>query len=116
MNTKSSPWQARFDLKTCAADEIDPAIPTTAPGVAVVYAESADGETIFLVLESRARGLRDLCIRRLQTAKIPADTQLKVSFKSIPLANTSPESVHAACREQVILAGELRRELRPSMR
>ncbi len=39
MNTKLSPSQARFDAKTCAADEIDPAIPATAPGVAVVYAE-----------------------------------------------------------------------------
>lgn len=113
---KSSPWQARFEFKTCAADQIASAIPANAPGVAVVYAKAGDAETIYLVLESRAGSLRDFCAKRLQTAKIPAASTLTISFKSMPPADASAEAVSACCREQVILAGELRRELRPAMR
>ncbi len=116
MDTKTSPWQARFGLKTCAADELNTAIPPAALGVAVVYGKSAEGETIYLVLESRAGSLRDFCVKRLQTAKLPAASSLTVSFKAMTLADASAEAVSAACREQVILAGELRRELRPAMR
>lgn len=114
METK--PWQDRFGLKTCAADKTVTAIPPDAPGIAVVYAQTKTGETIFLVLESRAGSLRDLCVKRLQTAKLPPGTPLTVSFKIIGPDEKSPAAVSAACREQVILAGELRRELRPAMR
>ena len=114
METKS--WQVRFELKTCTAEKVTTAIPAKALGVAVVYTKTEAGETIFLVLESRAGSLRDFCVKRLETAKIPAGTPLHISFKSIPIADKSPEAVSAACREQVILAGALRRELRPAMR
>lgn len=114
MNTK--PWQDRFDFTTCAADKIGTAIAPDAPGIAVIYTQTKAGGTVFLVLESRSGSLRDLCTRRLQTAKIPAGTPLTVSFKIMLPAGQSPEAVGAACREQVILAGELRRELRPAMR
>ncbi len=116
MDIKTSPWQERFGLTTCAAGEIESAIPPAALGVAVIYAQSTAGDAIFLVLESRANSLRDLCVKRLQTAKIPPGAPLTVSFKAEILADASPEAVHAACRRQVILAGELRRELRPAMR
>ena len=113
---KTSPWQTRFGLKTCTAGAIATTIPPTALGVAVVYAKEAAGETIYLVLESRAGSLLDFCVKRLQTAKIPPASSLTVSFKSILPADASPEAISAVCREQVILAGELRRELRPAMR
>lgn len=117
MNTKPAPWPARFGLTTCTAGEIATAIPPAAIGVAVIYALAAKEETVtFLVLESRAGSLRDLCARRLQTAKFPADASLLVSFRTIAPADSSSEAIHQACREQVILAGELRRELRPAMR
>lgn len=109
-------WQVRFDLKTCTAAKITTAIPAKAIGVAVVYAVGDAGETIYLVLESRAGSLRDFCVKRLATAKIPAGTAVTVSFKAMPLADTTPEAVSAACREQVTVAGALRRELRPAMR
>lgn len=113
---KSPPWQTRFGFKTCAADEIATAILPSALGVAVVYAKTGVDETIYLVLESRTGSLRDFCVKRLQTAKIPPASSLTVSFKNIAPADASPEAIGAACREQVILAGELRRELRPAMR
>jgi len=109
-------WQVRFELKTCSAAKITTAIPAKAIGVAVVYAKAEAGETIYLVLESRAGSLRDFCAKRLATAKIPAGTELSVSFKATPLADKTAEAVSAACREQVIMAGALRRELRPAMR
>ena len=109
-------WQVRFELKTCSAEKITTAIPAKAIGVAVIYAVGDAGETIYLVLESRSNSLRDFCVKRLATAKIPAGTALSVSFKSTPLADTTAEAVSAACREQVIMAGALRRELRPAMR
>ena len=113
---KSSPWQKRFGFTTCDATEVATAIPATALGVAVVYAKTDDAETIYLVLESRAGSLRDFCVKRLQTAKIPAASALTLSYKILPTADASPEAISAVCREQVILAGELRRELRPAMR
>ena len=116
MDTKTMPWQERFGLTTCPALKIEAVIPPTALGVAVIYAPLPVGETIFLVLESRAGSLLDLCIKRLQTAKIPAGTPIMISYKAEILPSASPEAIHDACRKQVILAGELRRELRPAMR
>jgi hypothetical protein len=116
METNPTPWQERFGLTTCPATDLGGAIPPAALGVAVLYARTAEGEKIYLVVESRAGSLRDQCVRRLQTAKLPPAAELTVAFKSESLAEPSPEAVHAACREQVILAGELRRELRPAMR
>ena len=54
-------WQVRFELKTCTAAKITTAIPAKAIGVAVVYSVGDAGETIYLVLESRAGSLRDFC-------------------------------------------------------
>ncbi len=118
METKHATWQERHGLTICPAAAIESAIPTTALGVAVIYSPaSAEGaEKIFLVIESRATGLRDQCARRLETAKLPSLASLVVAFTAEVLTKTSPETVHAACRQQVILAGELRRELRPAMR
>jgi hypothetical protein len=116
MENKSATWQERFSLTTCSAQEIDPAIPPTALGVAVIYAQAAAGEKIFLVIESRTGGLRSQCVKRLKTAKLPPDTSLMVAFKGEILSDASPGAVHAACRQQVMLAGVLRRELRPAMR
>jgi hypothetical protein len=113
---KTSPWQKRFDFKTCAADEIGTAIPAKALGVAVVYEKSVEAETIYLVLESRAGSLRDFCIKRLQTAKLPPAEKLTVAFKCLQPTDATAEAISAVCREQVILAGELRRDLRPAMR
>jgi hypothetical protein len=117
MNTRSTPWSARFDLDICAANEVETRIAPNAVGVAVIYTVSGTDETTtYFVLESRARGLRELCTKRLETAKIPAGTPLLVAFRATTLADTSQEAVNAECRKQVILAGELRRALRPAMR
>lgn len=116
MDPKTTPWQKRFGLTTCAASELNTAIPATAVGVAAIYSKADDGEKTYLVLESRGSSLRDLCVKRLETAKIPAGTELIVSFKTLPLADKSPEAISAVCREQVIIGSEMRRELRPAMR
>ena len=116
MKIKPETWQDRFGLTTCAADEINPKIPETALGVAVIYTRTDDSETIFLVIESRTSGLRSQCEKRLQTAKLPPIGQLMISFKAEVLPDDSAETIHAACRAQVIFAGELRRALRPAMR
>jgi len=116
MDPKSSPWQSRFELKTCAAADIATAIPAAKPGIAVIYSKAKGEETIHLVIDSRAGSLRDLCAKRLETAKLPADAPLTVSYKIIAPADQSPDAVSACCREQVIVAGALRRELRPAMR
>lgn len=115
-STKS--WQDRFELKTCAAAKLEKAIPAAAVGVAVIYtaAEGEADEKIHLVVESRAGSLRAQCLKRLQTAKLPPVAALTVSFKSAPLPDSSPETLHAVCREQVVFAAQLRRELRPAMR
>ena len=109
-------WPASFGLITCAASELDTALPPTVLGVAVVHAPGAAGETIFLVVESRAGSLLAQCVRRLRTAKLPEPGTLRVSFKVVPPADASAEAVHEACRAQVILASELRRALRPALR
>lgn len=117
MDIHSPSWQERFGLTTCATSAISETIPAGAFGVAVIYARTAAGDQILLVIESRTGGLREQCIRRFETAaKLPPVAELTVSFKAELLANPSPESVSEACREQVIFAGELRRELRPAMR
>ena len=118
METNTATWQERFGLTNCPAPGINPTIPPAALGVAVIYmtAATAMDEKIFLVIESRASGLRSQCERRLQTAKLPPLASLTVAFKAELLPDASPEAVHAACRAQVVLAGELRRELRPAMR
>lgn len=116
METKPTTWQERFGLTTCPAELIDPTIPPSVLGVAVVYTVGAIGEKLFLVVESRSGSLRTQCARRLQTAKLPPGAPLTVAFQGQVLADDSPEAVDVACRQQVILAGELRRELRPAMR
>ena len=116
MDNNTAPWQDRYELTTCTAKGITKAIPAKALGVAVIYAKQDDGDTIYLVLESRVGSLRDLCKKRLETAKIPEGTSLHVSFKIIPATDDSPAAVSAACREQVLFASPLRRELRPAMR
>lgn len=116
MHNTSAPWQERFGLTTCAASDLEQTIPPEAPGVAVIYARAAEKETIFLVIESRAKDLRGQCARRLKTAKLPPVGALVISFQAEALPYPTPEAVHAACRRQVVLAGALRRELRPSMR
>ncbi len=118
METKPATWQERFGLTACAAADVEKAVPSKALGVAVIYsqAKGAEPEKIFLVIESRAGELRSQCVKRLQTAKLPPIASLTVSFKAEILPDVSPEAVHAACREQIILSGELRRELRPAMR
>jgi hypothetical protein len=116
METKSGTWQHRFALTTCAATEIETAIPAAALGVAVIYATEAKGEQILLIVESRAGSLRSQCLKRLQTAKLPPIASLQVSFVGETLGESSPEALHEACRRQVVLAAEMRRELRPAMR
>jgi hypothetical protein len=116
METKFGTWQERFGLTTCAALDIEKVIPAAALGVGVIYEETDVEQKIFLVIESRAGSLRSQCTRRLQTAKLPPVASLVISFKADILPDASPESVHAVCRQQVIFAGELRRELRPAMR
>jgi hypothetical protein len=116
MEIQENEWAQRFGLTHCAAADINQKLPPDALGVAVVYAEDADGQSVFLVIESRARGLRAQLSRRLETAKFPAGVALQVAFRVEAPTPVTPEEVHAACREQVILAGALRRELRPAMR
>jgi len=116
MENNTTSWQERFGLTTCPASGIDPAISPAAQGVAVIYSKTEAGEKILLVLESRTSGLRQQCAKRLQSGKLPPVEQLTVSFKAELLADTSAEALNASCREQVIFAGELRRELRPAMR
>ncbi|WP_438483035.1 hypothetical protein [Oleiharenicola lentus] len=109
-------WQERFELTTCTAAEIEKLIPADALGVAVIYQEVADGGKTFLVIESRAKSLLAQCTTRLQTAKLPPAETLRVAFQAAPLADATPETLREVCRQQVYLAGELRRELRPAMR
>jgi hypothetical protein len=116
METKSASWQEHFGLTVRPASAIDREIPPTALGVAVIYASAPPREQIFLVIESRAGALLTQCNKRLQTAKLPPLDTLTVAFKAETLSEATPEAIHAACREQVVFAGELRRELRPAMR
>lgn len=116
MENKTETWQDRFSLTTCAAVDFDSAMAEDASGVAVIYASQPSGETIFLVIESRVSSLRSQCARRLQTAIFPVGAALSVSFRAEVMLKDKPEEVYAACRQQVMLAGELRRVLRPAMR
>ena len=116
METTPATWQTRFGLTLCPALQITDAIPATAQGVAVIYGAEGGAEKTFLVLESRTGSLRQLCEKRLQTAKLPPPVELNVAFKAETPGDLSPQAVHAACRAQVILAQQLRRELRPAMR
>ena len=116
METKPTTWQTRFELTSCAAADLEQAIPADAPGVAVIYTQAAEGEKIFLVIESRAGALRAQCLRRLRTAKLPPVASLRISFRTEIPADASAEAVHEACRQQLNLSGELRREPRPAMR
>jgi hypothetical protein len=116
MDNKNTPWRERFGLKTCAAADLEKAVPEKALGVAVIYAVEGGAEKTWLVVESRAQSLREQCLKRLRTAKLPPVETLTVAYLAEALPESTPEAVHAACREQVILAGALRRELRPAMR
>lgn len=116
MHPSPDSWQERFGFTLCAANAIDATIAPGALGVAVVYSTDAGSEKVFLVIESRADTLLNQCQRRLQTAKLPPLTALTVAFKAEKLAEGTKEAVSEACREQVILATQLRRELRPAMR
>ncbi|MEY4488485.1 MAG: hypothetical protein RIQ79_993 [Verrucomicrobiota bacterium] len=116
MDTNHAPWQERFGLTVCRAEEIGKAIPAGVMGIAVIYAKTEGGEAVYLVVESRAGSLLTQTTRRLETAKFPAGVKLTVAFKTEALADASATAVHAACREQVIVAGAMRRELRPAMR
>ncbi len=118
MENQITTWPEKFGLTTCPAAKINGAIPASALGVAVIYAPASGdlAEKTFLVIESRARGLLAECERRLQTAKLPPLATLLVAYQADTLPDTSAEAVHASCRRQVILAGELRRALRPALR
>jgi len=118
MENQNAAWPERFELTLCDAAAIGDSMATAALGVAVIYAPATSGssEKILLVVESRARALRTECERRLQTPKLPPLAALRVAFKADALSATTAEAIHASCRAQVILAGELRRVLRPAMR
>jgi len=116
MQTTPAPWPEKFALTICPATDLENAIPAGALGVAVVFAPAPAGETVYLVVESRARDLVGQCRRRLLTAGLPPVSALTVAFQAEVLPDASAEAIHAACRRQVTLAGELRRALRPAMR
>jgi hypothetical protein len=116
METTTGGWQKRFKLRTCAAAEVEKEIPATVIGVAVIYATTPEKEQIFLIVESRAGSLRSQCLKRLQSAKLPPLAELSVSFVGETPGEASPEALNEACRRQVVLAAEMRRELRPAMR
>lgn len=114
----STPWQDRFELKTCAASKVEKTIPATYAGVAVIYTARSGtvDEKVYLVVESRAGSLRAQCLKRLQTAKLPPADELTVAFKAGKLPDKTRETLNAVCREQVIFGAQLRRELRPAIR
>ncbi len=116
MNTKTGTWQKRFGLTTCAATVVETAIPAAALGVAVIFTSENDLEKILLIVESRASSLRSQCLKRLASAKLPSAATLTVAFIAESLSDPTPEAVNEACRRQVLLAAEMRRELRPAMR
>ncbi|MEI6052573.1 MAG: hypothetical protein WCQ44_07730 [Opitutaceae bacterium] len=116
MESKSASWPQQYGLTLCPATAIDPTIPATALGVAVIFALHPAGEKTYLVIESRATPLRQQCLKRLKTATLPPVAELTIAFKIEPVADDSPAALDAACRQQVILAGELRRALRPALR
>lgn len=116
MKTKSPSWQEKFGLTVCPASSLQQTLPADAVGVAVIYEALSHSQTTYLVIESRTGSLRDLCAKRLSTAKLPPVSALTVAFKAESLPGASLEQMHAHCREQVFLGAELRRALRPSLR
>lgn len=116
MDSNSPTWQNHFGFLTCRADAVGAAIPPLALGVAVIFTRGVEMDTIHLVVESRAGSLLDQCLKRLQSGKLPPAESLTVSYKCELVPDPNPEAIQAACRQQVMLAGELRRELRPAMR
>jgi hypothetical protein len=116
MDPLPAAWPQQFGLTTCVADRLEQNLPPAAWGVAVISGPGESGETIYLVIESRAGSLLTHCQRRLQSGKLPPIATLSVAFKAEVLEAPSPEAVQVACRQQVLLASELRRELRPAMR
>ena len=116
MDTNQKAWQERFGFTVCDAGEVGKKLAKDLMGIAAIYAGTTSGDVVYLVVESRAGCLLTQIIRRLQTAKFPDGANLKVAFKAGVLPDKSPAAIHEACREQVIFAGALRRELRPAMR
>jgi hypothetical protein len=119
MNNKNAAeptWQERFGLTACPASVVDQCIPPNLMGVAVVYAPHGDETKTYLVIESRAGDLLGQVERRMGTAGLPTAEELMVAFVVESSADFSPEELKAACRRQVIFAGEIRRALRPAMR
>ncbi len=116
MNTNSDTWQKRFGLTTCPATAVESAIPAAALGIAVIYTSEANHDKTLLIVESRASSLRSQCVKRLASPKLPPTPTLTVAFIAQTLSDSSPEAVHEACRNQVLLTAEMRRELRPAMR
>jgi hypothetical protein len=118
LTQKAAEPETRFQV--CAAASLAGELAATVRGVAVIYAAGAEGSSpvdkIYLVLESRAGSLRALCEKRLLTAKLPDLATLMVAWHGAPLADDTAETLQAACREQLVLASRLRRELRPAMR
>jgi hypothetical protein len=117
MTSPSHPtWQQRFNLSVCPAADAGRSIPDNVIGIAVIYSVSDAGEQIYLVLESRAGALRERCARRLETAGLPPVGDLLIAFGGDARPEESPEALNEACRKQVLVAEQLRRELRPAMR
>ncbi|HRE04601.1 MAG TPA: hypothetical protein PKX00_03265 [Opitutaceae bacterium] len=116
MDPLRAAWPQHFGLTTCPADRLEQALPAAAWGVAVISGPGESGDLVYLVIESRAGSLLSQCQRRLQSGKLPPVATLSVAFKAEVLEAPSPEAVQAACRQQVLLASELRRGLRPAMR
>ncbi len=116
MDNQNQSWRDRFGLTLCAASDVETAIPADALGVAVVFAHEEADEKIFLVIESRAGSLLQQCVRRLKTAPLPPIDTLQVAYAVEPATDGSPEATHEVCRRQVVVAGALRRELRPALR
>lgn len=116
MDNQNQSWRDRFSLTVCAAADVGTAIPADALGVAVVFTSGEAGEKVFLVIESRAGSLLQQCERRLKTAPLPPVETLQIAFSLEAALDGSPQAEHESCRRQVILAGALRRELRPALR
>lgn len=115
MDKQNQTWQERFGLSLCPAAELATVLPEPALGIAVLFAPGADGK-VFLVIESRASSLLQNCLRRFKTAPLPPLETLQVAFMMEEATDGSLEAVHEVCRRQVVMAGALRRELRPALR
>lgn len=116
MDKQNQSWRERFGLSLCPASGLAAAFPADALGIAVVFTAAADGEKVFLVIESRAGSLLEQCVRRLKTAPLPPIDTLQVAYVVEPANDGTPEAMNEICRRQVVVAGALRRELRPALR